>query len=240
MLMDIRLVLCGVMLFVSAYFDLKSREVEDRLWWIFGALGLALTAAEALLGFNPNQLLMYLASTAVSGAVAFTLYYLGFYGGADAKALLVCALITPIFDRHLTIHPFTPLIILVNSTILTASLAIYYGLSNLIRILSGEKIFEGLEHEPIYRKALASIFGFRVKSKVGSFYFLMEKEECGKRRFNFNLLRVDEDFTSKEDVWVTPGIPLLAFMAAGFVVAVFFGDLLAYILKALVMLTTLL
>ncbi|MFN3621522.1 MAG: A24 family peptidase C-terminal domain-containing protein [Nitrososphaerales archaeon] len=67
----------------------------------------------------------------------------------------------------------------------------------------------------------------------------MEKEESGKRRFNFNLLRVDEDFAAKGDVWVTPGIPLLAFMAAGFIVAVFFGDLLAYILKAFVMLTTL-
>ncbi|MFN3621302.1 MAG: prepilin peptidase, partial [Nitrososphaerales archaeon] len=174
MLLDIRLVLCGVMLFVSAYFDLKSREVDDRVWWVFGALGLALTASEALVGFNPNQLLMYLVSAAVSGAVAFTLYYLGFYGGADAKALSVCALITPIFDRNLTLHPFTPLIILVNSTILTASLAIYYGFSNLTRILRGEKIFEGLEHEPIYRKALASILGFRVKGKVGSFYYLME------------------------------------------------------------------
>ncbi len=233
MLTDIRLLLCGATLFTSAYFDLKSREVDDRVWWLFGAVGLALTSLEALLGYSPN-LLMYLASTALSGVVAFTLYYLGFYGGADAKALLVCALLAPIFNRNLTLHPFTPLIILVNSMILASTLSIYFGLNNLIRILKGERVFEGLEHEPIYRKALASVLGFKAGEKVGSFYFLMEKEESGKRRFSFSLLRVDGEFASKGGVWVTPGIPLLAFMAAGFAAAVFFGDLLAYILKAVV------
>lgn len=232
MLTDTRLILCGAMLFTSAYFDLRSREVDDALWWIFGSLGLALTALEALLAYSPSRLLMYLISTSLSAAIAFTLYYLSFYGGADAKALLVTALLAPLINRGLTLHPFTPLIILVNSTILSTTLSVYYGLSNLIRIMRGEKIFKGLEHEPTYRKALASVLGFRA-GRVGRFYFLMEKEELGRRRFKFNLLRVDEDFASKEDVWVTPGIPLLAFMAGGFVAAVFFGDLLAYILKAM-------
>jgi len=232
-LLEIRLTLCGAMFIISAYFDLKSREVDDKLWWIFGALGLALTATELLIGYNPN-LPLYLISTALGAGVGYALYYLGFYGGADAKALLVCALLLPLFDRNFILHPFTPLIVLVNSAILTAALAIYYGVSNLIRIFRGEKIFEGLEHEPLYRKALACLLGFRAKGRVGPFYFQMEKEEDGKRRFDFALLRVYEEFTTKEGIWVTPGIPLLAFMAAGFVVTVVFGDLLAYILEALV------
>jgi len=232
-LLEIRLTLCGAMFAASAYFDLKSREVDDKLWWIFGALGLALTATEFTLGYRPN-LSLYIISTALAAGVGFALYYLGFYGGADAKALLVCALLLPLFDRNLTLHPFTPLIVLVNSAILTAALAIYYGVSNLIRILRGERIFEGLEHEPIHRKALACLLGFRAKGRVGPFYFQMEREEDGRRRFDFALLRAYEEFTTKEGVWVTPGIPLLAFMAAGFVVMVVFGDLLAYILKALV------
>jgi len=232
-LLEIRLTLCGAMFIVSAYFDIKSREVDDKLWWIFGALGLALTATELFLGYSPN-LPLYLISTALAVGVGYTLYYLGFYGGADAKALLVCALLAPLFDRNLILHPFTPLIVLVNSAILTTSLAIYYGISNLIRILRGERIFEGLEHEPLHKKALACLLGFRAKGRVGPFYFQMEREEGGKRRFDFALLRAYEDFTTKEDVWVTPGIPLLAYMAAGFVVTVVFGDLLAYILKALV------
>lgn len=239
MLLDIRLTLCGAMLITSAYFDLKSREVDDKLWLIFGASGLALTAAETLLGYSPN-LPLYAASAALSGGVGFALYYLGFYGGADAKALLAAALLAPIFDRNLTLHPFTPLIVLVNSAILTAALAIYYGVGNLIRILRGEKIFEGLEHEPIRRKALACLLGFRAKSGAGPFYFLMEKEEAGKRRFDFSLLKAYEEFTTREGVWVTPGVPLLAFMAAGFVVTVVFGDLLAYILEALLTLAKLL
>jgi len=233
-LLEIRLTLCGAMFIISAYFDLKSREVDDKLWWIFGVLGLALTATELFIGYSPN-LPLYLISTALAGGVGYALYYLGFYGGADAKALLVCALLTPLFDRNLILHPFTPLIVLVNSAILTTALAIYYGISNLIRILKGEKIFEGLEHEPHYRKALACLLGFRAKGRIGPFYFQMEKEEeDGKRRFDFALLQAYEEFTTKEDVWVTPGIPLLAFMAAGFVVTVVFGDLLAYILEALV------
>jgi len=232
-LLEIRLTLCGAMFIISAYFDLKSREIDDKLWWIFGALGLTLTVTELFLGYSPN-LLFYLISTVLAAGVGFALYYLGFYGGADAKALLVCALLAPLFHRNLILHPFTPLIVLVNSAILTLSLAIYYGISNLIRILRGEKIFEGLEHEPLHKKALACLLGFKAKGRAGPFYFQMEKEEEGKRRFDFSLLRAYEEFTTKEGVWVTPGIPLLAFMAAGYVVTVVFGDLLAYILKALV------
>ena len=233
MLLEIRLTLCGAMFITSAYFDLKTREVGDKLWWIFGALGLALTTTEILLGYEPN-LLLYLISTALAGGVGFALYYVGFYGGADAKALLVCALLAPLFRGNPILHPFTPLIVLVNSAILTSALAIYYGISNIIRILKGEKIFEGLEHEPLHRKALACLLGFKAKGRVGPFYFQMEKEEDGIRRFDFALLRAYEEFTAKEGIWVTPGIPLLAFMAAGFVVAIIFGDLLAYILEALV------
>ena len=233
MLLEIRLTLCGVMFIISAYFDLKSREVDDRLWWIFGVLGVALTATELFIGYSPN-LLLYLVSTALAGGLGYALYFLGFYGGADAKALLVCALLAPLFSGNLILHPFTPLIVLVNSTILTVTLAIYYGISNLIRIFRGEKIFEGLEHEPIYRKAFACLLGFRAKGRAGQFYFQMEKEEEGKRRFDFSFLRAYEEFTTREGVWVTPGIPLLAFMAAGFVVTLVFGDLLAYILEALV------
>jgi preflagellin peptidase FlaK len=237
-LLEMRLTLCGAMFIISAYFDLKSREVDDKLWWIFGALGLALTATEVFLGYSPN-LPLYLTSTALAASVGFALYYLGFYGGADAKALLVCALLAPLSNRNLILHPFTPLIVLVNSAILTATLAIYYGVSNLIRILRGEKIFEGLEHEPLRRKTFACLLGFRAKGRAGPFYFQMEKEEDGSRRFDFSLLRAYEEFTTKEDVWVTPGIPLLAFMAAGFVVTVVFGDLLAYILEAILTLVKL-
>ena len=233
MLLEVRLTICGAMFLISAYFDLKSREVDDKLWWIFGALGLALTVTELLLGYGPN-LPLYFISTVLAAGVGYALYYLGFYGGADAKALLVCALLAPLFNRNLILHPFTPLIVLVNSAILTTSLAIYYGVSNLIRIVRGEKIFEGLEHEPLHKKALACLLGFKAKGRAGQFYFQMEKEEEGKRRFDFSLLRAYEEFTAKEGVWVTPGIPLLAFMAAGFVVTIIFGDLLAHILTTLV------
>jgi preflagellin peptidase FlaK len=231
-LLDIRLTLCGVMLFTSAYFDLKSREIDDKIWWGFSALGLALTAAEVFLGYNPD-LLLYLASTMLSGGLGFAFYYLGFYGGADAKALLACALLAPLFNRNHTLHPFTPIIIFVNSVILTTTLIVYYGVSNSTRLLRGERIFEGLEHEPLHRKILACLLGFRAKRRVGSFYFTLERKEAGKRRFDFSLLRVNEDFVTEEGIWVTPGIPLLVFMAAGFVITVVFGDLLRYILEAL-------
>jgi len=231
-LLDIRLILCGVMLFATAYFDLKSREIDDKIWWGFGALGLGLTAVEILLGYSPD-LLLYLASTVLSGGLGFAFYYLGFYGGADAKALLCCALLAPLFNRNLTLHPFTPLIIFVNSLILTIILVVYYGVNNLVHLLIGDRIFEGLEHEPLHRKILACLLGFRAK-RVGSFYFSMEKKEDGRRRFDFSLLQVNEDFVTEDGIWVTPGIPLIVFMAAGFVVMVVFGDLLGYILEGLV------
>ena len=61
----------------------------------------------------------------------------------------------------------------------------------------------------------------------------MEKVEGGKRKLDLSLKSTKEDFVQGEDIWVTPAIPMILFMLAGFVVMVLYGDLLFSVLMAL-------
>jgi preflagellin peptidase FlaK len=228
----VRLAVCAVMLAVSSYFDIKTREVEDWFWVVFGAVGVALTGYEFFTS-SPN-LLLYLFSFILTSGLAYLLYVLGFYGGADAKALSAISLLVPFFNLNSIIHPITGLIILTNSTILTLIFPVYFGLRNLVKVVSGEKIFEGFESEPLLKKILASLLGYRIKvSAKGRFLMRLERTVDGKRKLDISMRGVDEDFVEESDVWVTPGLPLLLFMAIGFVVMVLFGDILALLIRAI-------
>ncbi len=59
----------------------------------------------------------------------------------------------------------------------------------------------------------------------------LEKRKDNQKKFNISLLSEDEDFAEGEDIWVTPGIPLLIFITIGFIIAVFYGDLLSLLIR---------
>jgi prepilin signal peptidase PulO-like enzyme (type II secretory pathway) len=61
----------------------------------------------------------------------------------------------------------------------------------------------------------------------------MEDVLEGKRKFTFNILVDFEPQIDKDRAWLTPGIPLLIFITCGFVVSVFYGDLLGLMLHKL-------
>ena len=84
----------------SALMDYKYREVENRLWIIFGSIGVAS--------------LLYVSSTLpfwsiVTACVfALSLWFWGAFGGADAKAIITLSLLMPLgFDGN---TPFFPLV----------------------------------------------------------------------------------------------------------------------------------
>jgi len=214
----IRTIAALSMLAVGTGFDLWKREVHDYLWIGFGVFGLA------LLFFEPEffQELYGLAISLMIVPLALIAWKMGFFGGADALALITLGIIAPgITWSEGTVTPFTTLL---NAAILSIVPLMINVLRNSISLLQKEDIFEGFD-ETTLKKIAAMFLGYRAKNpKYG---FSIETIEGGKKKLSLGLHNADEDeFCNKKDTWITPGLPYLIFIFAGFVVQLIYGDLI--------------
>jgi len=232
-MLSLRLLTCFTMLAYASYSDLKTREVSDKLWVIFSLIGIAFNSIALIFDFTFQLLTLIIASIVITFLISFTLYYLGFFGGADMKALIVIALLLPTYDslNYLLLHPFISITSLTNGSFLVLSLPIIFFIKNTIRYFQGKDIFAGFEGERLWKKVLVCFLGYRVKkADEGNFLMSLERIVDDKKRFHISLL-TDEDYVSGEDVWVTPGVPLLIFISLGFISTVLFGDFLTLIFR---------
>jgi preflagellin peptidase FlaK len=219
------------MLLLTSYLDMKAREVPDKVWIIFGAIGVGLQIYEVEV--QVTQLVFLLVAIVLAAAIGMGIFFAGLYGGADGKALVVLAVLVPYFSPRVGIYPIAPLIVLTNGILLSMLLPVALVLLNAYRVLTGKRIFDGFS-EPLHRKVLASFLGYKSTGKPRNFQFSMEKKtiyegsEKGKR-FDFGLMQ--DNFESAPGTWVTPGIPLLVFFTAGFFVLLFYGDLVISLIE---------
>ena len=232
----------------SAVFDLKAREVTDKIWIVYGPLGAALTTLQLFI--NPSTLFLAIVSIAISTLVSLGLCYFGLFGGADAKATICLGLTLPLIPRSFEpfmgyAHPFFPIVVVMGGFICSASAALWLAAMNFLTYLrEGPRMFAGLEHEPRWRKLMAIATGYPADvSKLRSIFYLYPMEEVVKNSTGSH--RSFKLFTSAETdrnemvskfiyslselgfqgkVWVTPGLPMLLFMFIGLIVALILGD----------------
>jgi len=234
----------------SSWQDIKKREVSNTVWLIFLPTGLFLSLLEVLLGTDLFFLIPLALSVIITTGLSFGLFYLGLFGGADAKALICLSTVMPIQPSMLkpylgAIIPVFPLSVLINAVFASSMLAlgiIFYNFSRYLR--TGKKLFRGLENEPTYKKVLLFITGIKVhpsKIKDSLYYIPLETvlEENGKIVHHLRLFpRIADDEAEKltslnyllektdEEVWATPSIPFLLFVTIGFFTTLFIGDVL--------------
>jgi preflagellin peptidase FlaK len=233
---------------ISSIYDLKTREVDDWVWLIYGPIGLSLTILRLLL--DASNLVLTLLAIGVTTGVALALGYFGLFGGADAKAMICLGLTLPLNPTIIHpllgyVHPFFPIVVVIIAFLCSASLSVWFGLKNLVTYLRfGRRMFDGLENETAWRKIMACILGYPAKfSKLRSTFYLYPMEEA--KRDNSVTHRSLKLYISAEtdreqlvselsnamkpefngEVWVTPGIPMLLFMLVGLILALIFGDI---------------
>jgi preflagellin peptidase FlaK len=91
-----------------AYRDIRTRRVPNRVWYPLAALGVALLAWDALLVFGEGaagwQRQRFLLGVAFSLLFVVPLVYgfwlIGGFGGADAKAFFVVAVLFPVYPTY--------------------------------------------------------------------------------------------------------------------------------------------
>jgi preflagellin peptidase FlaK len=246
MIVEYRIAVATAMLLSAAYFDLRSREIDDRLWISFSSVGVLLYVYEFVITGTVSDLVSILLIIGGTAGVVLLLCRLGFYAGADALALLSLSVVLPLYNPqiyalsayhnplYLLFNPVTFVMVLANATIWVLILPLYFMLRNLSRLLRGEHIFSGFEDESWWRKVVVVFLGYRMKyASADNFYLTLETRVAGKRKFVFRMLNEDEDFLQGQDVWGTPGIPFLLFMTIGFFTMLLLGDLVTLLMDSL-------
>jgi len=258
-----RIIVSLIFLVYASWSDFKTREVSNNVWVVFAPIALSLTFAQFLffppsprlfLGTNGDEIVAminYGISFAISSIFAIAIFYVGAFGGADAKALICLALALPLPPDPIKplsdfVSPIFPITIFSNSVIV-AALSVFYALfRNLLwKQRTRQQLFEGYERESLGRKTLALLCGYKVSiaDLEKSFLYPLEDvqttQEGGlKRRLLVfpkdeareeivgRIVKAEKEGKIQNIVWATPGLPMLIFITIGLILAFTVGDII--------------
>ena len=238
------------MLGYTSWIDLKTREIYDMVWLVFGGLGLIIALYEVYAG--SLTLVWFGVVVLISSAISIGLGYLGLFGGADVLAFIALTVLHPTPPRGLDpflgiVSPLFPLTLFSNSALAGASFSLVLLIRNMASTLQGNNLFRGLEDESTWRKLVVMFTG--VKMELGSvrgppFQYPLEvprTEEIPGRRLilmpdiqdDDSAVEVFETFEASgvEAVWVSNTLPFLVYIAIGYVLALVLGDFALATLK---------
>lgn len=239
----VKIIVCFFFLVFSSLQDYRDRRVSNAIFKFFIPIATILTAVEIGLSSSPlTQLANFAIHAAVSIAIFFVIYYVGFFGGADAKALISLSIampwpptiVTPLVELNFPVFPIS----IFNDAILLSVLTLPYALFSNFNWKMGKRrrLFEGLEKESTLKKIGALIFCVKME-KVRVKPYHMVAEDHGKIIL---LKRIqEEDLSPKEleelptNIFIIFSLPMLIFITIGFISTIFFGDLIIFLIRTL-------
>ncbi len=206
--------------------DIRERLVSNKLWVYMILIFAPLNVLEYVI--RPFSLAFAILQFIFVSAFSYAVYWLGLYGGADAKALMSLSFAFPVYPffysfpllgRGLNIFAFSTL---ANSVIVAPALVILIFVKN---VLSRDLEFP------------YCLIGYKKKLEEVKFHNLLERVENGKIHRGLRGIEANEEEIKKlkkaglKEVWVTPALPFICFITAGFIVAVFVGDIMFYLIR---------
>lgn len=250
MLIDIlKILFCTPFLLYSCYSDIKTRRVSNNVWLVMLAGGTFFVLYDV-----STHGLSYLFRLFISAGFIFLFVYIlfqiGTFGGADAKSLIVLSIILPAYPTFQVFDYTFPLNkslinlfafgIFGNAVLLTVVVPIGLAAYNLIKM--GLKIdnplyiFIGYKTSisQLTNKHIRLIQDFETVNGHVKFHFKrggIEVDETIIRR----LKNLSEKGLIKDEIWVTPKLPFMIPITIGFLVAIFYGDLIFELTKYLIL-----
>jgi len=244
---ELKTVLSTLFLILASYQDLKTREIDDKIWFLMGASGIIINAVQFFI-YREIDLLIVSISTILTVFFALTLYYSGLFGGADSKALISLLAMYPFTPRKLLYNrvatPFFPLDVFMNSLVISLFIPIAFFFYNTHLLIKGEKIFEGINAN-VLQKILALFLGkaTKISNALNQNYialmediYFKDNKLNRKLKFMFNISVFEENNTSllnllyeKHDVewvWITPGLPFIVSILFGFLLTISLGNII--------------
>ena len=241
MLIDLlKILFCMPFLLYSCYTDIKTRRVVNNVWLVMLSGG-AFFVLYDIITKGVEYLPRLLVSAGFIFVFVYILFQFGTFGGADAKSLIVLSIILPAypsigffgytFPLNAPIIDLFALGIFGNAVLLTIIVPLGLAVFNLVKM--------GLHID----KPLYIFIGYktRITELAGRHIRLMQdfEENNGTVKTHFKRGGVDIDnkliqklgnLSKKglieDEIWVTPSLPFMIPITAGFFVAVFYGDLI--------------
>lgn len=243
----VRILLSLVMLGYTSWVDIKTREIYELVWLVFGGMGLVLALYEVYVG--SLALTWFVTTVVFSVVISVALGYLGLFGGADVEAFIALSILHPIPPRGLepmlgVVSVIYPLTLFSNAALSGASFALVLLGRNLVKKAGGKALFEGLGADSSLKKFIMMVTGAKVKIdsvRGPPFQYPLENlDENSERRLILMPDIQDDDAAVEvfrrlreagvEEVWVSNTLPFLVFISIGYVIALVLGDIALFTL----------
>ncbi|WOF15789.1 peptidase A24 [Methanoplanus sp. FWC-SCC4] len=246
-----------VTLLYASYRDVKERRVPFRTWYPMIAICVPISvwAYSLLIVSDLRFAFGYILMVVVFCSMFyFSSAYLHLFGGADAWALIFITAFVPLFPVEplwsYPVLPFLPLTVLVNAVVLNLATPIGLLVFNIMK-----KNYAPLRYMfvgyPVDGKRITEYFGFimedfedsegELKRHYISFADAIKRMISGKRRMYTKDLKKDpeeykveiEMYRRAGHVWISYGVPFIIPIAAGFITAILFGDIVYVVMRTL-------
>ena len=228
----IRLMTGTILLAYASYTDLKTRRASNILWVIMGLVGIILLIIQYLGGGFPN--LWYLVFIPIMIVLVYAFFQLRLlFGGADTKALMALAILVPI-QPLIGAFPFWP-------SFLPGSFCIFLNALLLFLFIPVSLFLFNIGKRNLRFPHCLLGYVVSVEKAKQTFVWPMEKIQDGKRK----LVYMPKDYDAAEElaefeklgikeIWVTPKIPFMIPLLAGFLATFILGDILFQIIRVLI------
>jgi len=225
-----RLILGIAILGYASYTDIKTRKASNINWLILGVVGAILLPVQYFtVGFENIYILIFIP---IMIGLVYLLFQLGLiFGGADAKALMAIAILIPV-------QPTINQLPIWGESLMPASWTIFSNSIILFLFIPLALLFYNIIKRNV--KFPHSLIGYKIDLQKAreKFVWPLEKIKDGKTKFvympkNFD---VDEELDELEkhgytEIWVTPKLPFMIPLLAGFIFTFIFGDILFAIMQ---------
>ncbi len=227
----LRLLIGGSFLAYAAILDWRTRRVRNAVWLALAAVGLILWPVDAFLLGTLGWL--HVAVAALVVAAAYLLWYVHLLaGGADAKAIMALAVLAPVpaawsalgTDLPLLASPLPPAVVaLANAVLFFVAVPFVFLAWNLVRgdvhlptMLLGYKM-------PLSEAGRRFVWVVDTLDEDGRLRRAVLPSKRTVEQHEANLARLRA--AGHDRVWVTPKVPFMIPLWAGFVAAYTVGDL---------------
>jgi preflagellin peptidase FlaK len=225
----IRLITGTVLLAYASYTDFKTRRAANILWVVMAIVGIILLIIQYLDGGFPN--IWYLVFVPIMIVLMYAFFQMRLlFGGADAKALMALAILVPILPRIGNIPLW--------NSFLPGSWSIFANATILFLFIPVSLLIYNISKKNLRFPHCLLGYVISVEKAKQKFVWPLERIKEGKRKLmympkNFD---VDEELAEFEklgitEIWVTPKIPFMIPLLAGFLVTFFLGDILLQIVR---------
>lgn len=229
-----RLIVGTVILGYASYTDIKTRRAANILWLIMGSIGgILLVIQYFTIGFGDK--INYLLFIPIMIGLVYVLFQLRLiFGGADAKALMAIAILVPL-EPAISHFPIW------KGTLMPFSWSIFSNSIILFLFIPLSLLIFNIAKRNTQFPYCVLGYKMNINKAREKFVWPLEKIMDGKRKFVYmpKDFDVEDELNEFEkhgitEIWVTPKIPFMIPLLAGFICAFVLGDILFYLMNVFI------